>query len=245
MYLYLSLWKPKNYWLLRYVYQRLTSSPFKSYSINALQLVSRHPLPLRGWVKSIEASKGKRSIAGHLKCFFYTLLFVILLNQGVFDPTSRWFQASLIRTKFKLNLDTPGSWKLQESVNRFVFILNPLTVVVVVGTGLSFRYNFLPFLSMEKIVELLCFRFWLFFHEMRHLIARLQVVYNFVERWNTRACVRRAHARACAKFGDHTRGERLLFATPLALPILRISCVQACNWPVNFFACPDQSPFTF
>lgn len=76
MYLYLSLWKPKNYWLLRYVYQRLTSSPFKSYSINALQLVSRHPLPLRESVKSIEASKGKRSIAGHLKCFF-TLFFLL------------------------------------------------------------------------------------------------------------------------------------------------------------------------
>ena len=153
---------------------------------------------------------------------------------------SRWFQASLTRTKFKLNLNTPGSWKLQESVNRFVFILNPL--IVVVGTSLSFRYNFLPFLSMEKIVELLCFRVWLFFHEMRHLITRLQVVYNFVERWDTRACVRRAHARACAKSGDHTRGERLIFATPLALPILRISRVQACYRPVNFFRLPRSEP---
>ena len=176
--------------------------------------------------------------------FFYTLLFVILLNQGVFDPMSRWFQANLTRTKFKLNLNTPGSWKLQESVNRFVFILNPLIVVVVVGTGLSFCFNFLAFAVDGEDCWAFMFQVLtvFFFLEMRHLIARLQVVYNFVERWNTRACVRRAHARACAKSGDHTRGERLIFATPLALPILRISRVQACYRPVNFFRLPRSEP---
>ena len=91
-------------------------------------------------------------------------------------------------------------------------------------------YNNLPFLSNEKTIQLLCFRFWLFFYEIRHLIARLQVVYNKY----TRMCT----ARTRAKFGDHTRGERLIFATPLALPILRIPRMHACNWPINTFRLP-------
>ena len=64
-----------------YVYQRPTSSHCKSYSINALRLVSRYTLP-----NSIER---KTLYRRSLKMFFYTLLLVILLNQGVFDPMSR------------------------------------------------------------------------------------------------------------------------------------------------------------